>query len=72
VTDIAIRVVGGPAFNDNRVGDGVNFLENAPGAGTTQVTTNGIARFFPYLPSPFDGRNRRHIDCGELGANPCN
>ncbi len=72
VTDIAIRVVGGQAFNDNRVGDGVNFLENAPGAGTTQVTTNGIARFFPYLPSPFDGRNRRHIDCGELGANPCN
>ncbi|MBA3614220.1 MAG: DUF4331 family protein, partial [Nitrospirales bacterium] len=72
VTDIATRVVGGPAFIDNRVGDGVNFLENAPGSGTPQVTANGIAKIFPYLPNPHDGRNRRHIDCGEPDANPCN
>lgn len=72
VTDIATRVVGGQAFIDNRVGDGVNFLENAPGAGTAQVTANGIATTFPYLPNPFDGRNRQHRDCGEIGANPCN
>lgn len=72
VTDIATRVVGGQAFIDNRVGDGVNFLENAPGAGTAQVTANGIAKTFPYLPNPYDGRNRRHMDCGETGANPCN
>lgn len=72
VTDIATRVLGGQAFIENRVGDGVNFLENAPGAGTTLVTDNGIAKSFPYLPPPFDGRNRQHIDCGELGANPCN
>lgn len=72
VTDIGTRVVGGKAFIDNRVGDGVNFLENAPGAGTSQVTANGIAKTFPYLPNPFDGRNRQHRDCGENGVNPCN
>lgn len=69
VTDIATRVVGGEVFIANRVGDGVNFLEDAPG---TNVTANGIATQFPFLPTPHDGRNRRHIDCGELGANPCN
>ena len=69
VTDIATRVVGGQAFIDNRVGDGVNFLDNAPGS---NVTANGIATQFPYLPTPHDGRNRQHLDCGELGANPCN
>ncbi len=69
VTDIATRVVGGTAFVENRVGDGVNFLEDAPGS---NVTSNGIATQFPFLPTPHDGRNRRHIDCGELGANPCN
>ncbi|WP_342349991.1 DUF4331 domain-containing protein [uncultured Nitrospira sp.] len=72
VTDIGTRVVGGQAFIENRVGDGVNFLENAPGAGTSQVTANGIAKTFPYLPNPFDGRNRQHRDCGENGVNPCN
>ncbi len=84
VTDIAIRVVGGQAFIDNRVGDGVNLLEDAPGAGTgdglgnygnggiLDVTANGIAGEFPFLPTPHDGRNRQHIDCGETGANPCN
>ncbi len=69
VTDIATRVVGGQAFIDNRVGDGVNFLEDAPGS---NVTANGIATQFPFLPTPHDGRNRRHIDCGEIGANSCN
>ena len=69
VTDIATRVVGGQAFIDNRVGDGVNFLDNAPGS---NVTANGIATQFPYLPTPHDGRNRQHLDCGEVGANPCN
>ena len=69
VTDIAIRVVGGTAFVENRVGDGVNFLEDAPGS---NVTSNGIYKVFPFLPTPHDGRNRQHIDCGEVGANPCN
>jgi len=69
VTDIATRVVGGQVFIDNRVGDGVNFLEDAPGS---HLTANGIATQFPFLPTPHDGRNRRHIDCDELGANPCN
>ena len=69
VTDIATRVVGGQAFIDNRVGDGVNFLEDAPGS---NLTANGIYTVFPFLPTPHDGRNRQHIDCGEAGANPCN
>jgi hypothetical protein len=85
VTDIAIRVVGGPNFAAALAGDGVNFLDEAPGAGTADgpgygtipgnrldVTSNGIAAEFPFLPTPHDGRNRRHIDCGELGANACN
>lgn len=69
VTDIATRVVGGQAFLDARVGDGVNFLEDAPGS---NLTANGIYKIFPFLPTPHNGRNRQHIDCGEIGANPCN
>ncbi len=69
VTDIAVRVVGGAAFLEARVGDGVNFLEDAPGS---NLTDNGIYTVFPFLPTPHDGRNRQHIDCGEAGINPCN
>jgi Domain of unknown function (DUF4331) len=85
VTDIAIRVVGGQLYIDNRASDGVNFLAGAPGAGMSDgpgygavlgnrldVTANGIVKEFPFLPTPYDGRNRRHIDCGETGSNPCN
>jgi Domain of unknown function (DUF4331) len=86
VTDIAIRVVGGTAFIDNRAGDGVNFLGGAPGAGTSDgsnygtppfstnrldVTLNGIAKEFPFLPTPYDGVTRRHIDCVQLGGVAC-
>ena len=56
VTDIAIRVVGGQAFLDARVGDGVNFLERATGS---NVTTNGIYTVFPFLPTPKPGRFKR-------------
>ncbi len=69
VTDIATRVVGGAAFVEARVGDGVNYLEDVPGS---NLTTNGIYTVFPFLPTPQDGRNRRHIDCGEVDGNPCN
>jgi len=69
VTDIAIRVVGGANYIAARAGDGVNFLQGAQGS---NLTPNGIYKVFPYLPTPYDGRNRRHIDCGEAGANPCN
>jgi hypothetical protein len=70
VTDIALRVVAGALLGPvPALGDGVNFNIGAPG---TNVTANGIATAFPFLPTPFDGRNRRHIDCGETGANPCN
>lgn len=70
VTDIALRVVGGVLRGDAvpNLGDGVNFNIGVPGTGTT---ANGIATAFPFLPTPHDGRNRRHVDCGEPGGNPC-
>jgi hypothetical protein len=84
VTDIAIRVVGGANYIAARAGDGVNFLGGAPGAGTSDgpgygtipgnhldVTLNGIAKEFPYLPTPYDGRGRRHIDCVQSTGAPC-
>jgi hypothetical protein len=73
VTDIALRVVGGTHYIDNRVGDGVNFLAGAPGVVNSDITANGIALNFPFLPTPYDGKNRRHVDCDETGpgANPC-
>lgn len=71
VTDIALRVVAGFLLNPAgtpRLGDGVNFNIGAEGS---NLTTNGIYTVFPYLPTPHDGRNRRHIDCGEPLANAC-
>jgi hypothetical protein len=53
VTDIVVRVAGGANFIANFVGDGVGLNEK------------GITAQFPFLPTPFDGRNRRHIDPGE-------
>ena len=73
VTDIAIRVVGGTNYIANRAGDGVNFLAGAPGVVGVDITASGIAKNFPFLPTPYDGKNRRHVDCDETGpgANPC-
>jgi len=51
--DIVVRVAGGPAFISNFVGDGVG------------VQRLGITPEFPFLPTPHDGRNRRHVDPGE-------
>ena len=72
VTDIALRVVAGKLIGtpegDLALGDGVNFNAGAPG---TNITANGIYTVFPYLPTPHDGRNRRHVDCAEPLANPC-
>ena len=48
VTDIAIRVVGGPNYVNARAADGINTNDRAyPNA-------------FPYLSTPHDGRNRVH------------
>jgi len=70
VTDIALRVVAGALLGPvPRLGDGVNSNVGAPG---TNVTANGISTVFPFLPTSHDGRDRRHIDCDEAGANPCN
>jgi hypothetical protein len=84
VTDIALRVVGGANYIAGLAGDGVNFLGGAPGAGVNDgpgygaiagnrldVTLNGIAKEFPYLPTPYDGRGRRHIDCGQSTGASC-
>jgi hypothetical protein len=80
VTDIVVRVTGGVNYIGARVGDGVNFLAGAPGAGLPQGPGNmmgtnarGIAKEFPFLPTPYDGKNRRHVDCDETGpgGNPC-
>jgi len=84
VTDIALRVVGGANYIAGRAGDGVNFLGGAPGTGVNDgagygsipgnrldVTPNGIAKEFPYLPTPYDGRGRRHIDCVQSTGAPC-
>jgi hypothetical protein len=72
VTDIALRVVAGKLIGTPEgnlaLGDGVNFNIGAEGS---NVTPNGIYTVFPYLPTPHDGRNRRHVDCGEPLANPC-
>ncbi len=53
MTDIVVRVAGGANYIANRVGDGVNLNEK------------GITPDFPFLPNPFDGRDRRHMDPGE-------
>jgi hypothetical protein len=53
VTDLVVRLAGGANFIDNRVGDGVGVQEL------------GITAEFPFLPTPYDGRNRRHRDPGE-------
>jgi hypothetical protein len=48
VTDIAIRVVGGPNYIAGRAGDGVNTNDKA------------LPSTFPFLATPADGRNRHH------------
>jgi hypothetical protein len=53
VTDLVVRVAGGANYINNYVGDGVGIQEK------------GITPDFPFLPTPYDGRNRRHVDPGE-------
>ncbi len=53
VTDLVVRVAGGANYITNHVGDGVGVQEK------------GITSTFPFLPTPYDGRNRRHRDPGE-------
>jgi hypothetical protein len=66
VTDITVRVVGGNNYIANRIGDGVNFLAGAPGVVGVDITANGIAKNFPFLPTPYDGK----CTAGQ-GVNPC-
>ncbi|MBY0401562.1 DUF4331 domain-containing protein, partial [Myxococcota bacterium] len=53
VTDIVVRAAGGANYVAGYVGDGVG------------VSALGIASDFPFLPTPSDGRGRRHVDPGE-------
>jgi hypothetical protein len=66
VTDIVVRVVGGNDYIANHIGDGVNFLAGAPGVVGVDITANGIAKNFPFLPTPYDGK----CAAGQ-GSNPC-
>ncbi|MBI3803875.1 MAG: DUF4331 domain-containing protein [Nitrospirae bacterium] len=61
VTDIALRAVAGALIDPATpmLGDGVNFNIGAEGS---NLTANGIATKFPFLPTPHNGRDRRHID----------
>ena len=36
------------------------------------IAANSIVKRFRFLPTPYDGKNRRHVDWGEagLGTNP--
>ena len=63
-TDVVLRVAAGILTNPSvpNLGDGVNFNIGSVGTGKT---ANGIATSFPFLPTPHDGRDRRHIDPGE-------
>jgi hypothetical protein len=60
-TDIVLRVVGGILTNPSvpNLGDGVNYNIGSVGG---NKTATGIATVFPFLPTPHDGRDRRHID----------
>lgn len=70
ITDITLRAFGGPPYFAARIGDGVNFNDGAPGAGSgdgpgygsmpgnrLDVTANGIAKEFPFMPTPHSGRD---------------
>jgi Domain of unknown function (DUF4331) len=50
VTDVAIRVIGGPNYVDGKAGDGVNVNDLA------------LPDRFPFLPTPWDGRDRVHVN----------
>ncbi|HEV8306449.1 MAG TPA: DUF4331 domain-containing protein [Methylomirabilota bacterium] len=77
VVDLALRVVAGvlsgdgccDGFPHNRLSDGVNFNIGAVGS---HVTANGIATRFPFLPTPHNGRNIRHLNaCDEADPDTC-
>jgi hypothetical protein len=70
ITDITLRAFGGPPYFAARIGDGVNFNDGAPGAGSgdgpgygwvsgnhLDVTVNGIVKEFPFMPTPHSGRD---------------
>jgi hypothetical protein len=63
-TDVVLRVAAGILTNPSvpNLGDGINFNIGSVGG---NKTANGIATVFPFLPTPHDGRDRRHIDPAE-------
>ena len=70
LTDISLRAFGGPAYFAARIGDGVNSAGNVPGTGFSDgpgygsspgnkldVAANGVVKEFPFMPTPYDGRD---------------
>jgi hypothetical protein len=53
VTDVVVRAAGGANYIANYVGDGLG------------ISALGISGEFPFLPTPANGRDRRHVDPGE-------
>ena len=58
VTDIAVRVVGGPNYINARAGDGVNVNDRA------------LPHTFPFISTPWDGRNRLHQNPSAFRIRP--
>ncbi len=69
VVDFTVRAIGGPALISGLLGDGVNYANGVPGAGNLDgvgygdipgnrldVTSNGLVKEFPFLPTPHSGR----------------
>ena len=50
MTDVAIRVVGGPNYVNGKAADGINVNDVA------------LPAAFPFLPTPWDGRERVHAN----------
>ena len=66
-------MVGGTNYITKRAGDGVNFLATAPGVIGTDITANGIALNFPFLPTRTTARTGVTWTATRAGpgANPC-
>jgi hypothetical protein len=53
VTDVAVKVIGG-----------ANYIP-LPSIDSVDANDMPLTEAFPFLPTPYDGRNRRHRDPGE-------
>lgn len=69
IVDFTVRAIGGPALIGAKLGDGVNYANDVPGAGfedgpgygeiegnRLDTLANGLVKEFPFLPTPHSGR----------------